>query len=129
MQNNYAYIGLLVIIGVAFCVIAMWLSWALRPTHKSVGSKRETYECGEVPFGDAWKQFRIGYYIFALVFVIFDVEAVFIFPWAAVLKSLKAMQFGHINMAVFAFIEMMIFIAILLIGLIYAWWKGVLRWE
>lgn len=82
-----------------------------------------------IPFGDAWKQFRVGYYIFALVFIIFDVEAVFIFPWAAVLKSLKPVQIGHMSMATFAFVEMMVFIAILLIGLIYAWWKGVLRWE
>jgi len=124
MQNNYAYIGVLAIIGIAFSVIAMWASWALRPTHKDVGAKKESYECGEVPIGNAWKQFRVGYYIFALVFVIFDIEAAFIFPWAAVLKDLKTASLG-----VFAFVEMMVFIAILVVGLAYAWRKGVLTWE
>jgi NADH-quinone oxidoreductase subunit A len=107
----------------------MWLSWALRPTHRAIGAKRETYECGEIPFGNAWKRFRVGYYIFALVFVIFDVEAAFLFPWAAVLKSLKSAHYGSTNLGLFAFVEMMIFIAILLVGLFYAWRKGVLKWE
>ena len=124
MHDNFAYIALFAAIGVAFTVIAMWLSWALRPTHRPTGAKDEPYECGEIPFGDAWKQFRVGYYIFALVFVIFDVEAIFIFPWAKVLRELDSIGLG-----VFAFVEMMVFIAILLVGLLYAWRKGVLRWE
>ena len=124
MENNYAYIALFAIIGVVFAVVAMWISWAIRPTHRRTGVKVEPYECGEIPFGDAWKQFRVGYYIFALVFVIFDVEAIFIFPWAKELLGLKRMGLG-----LFAFVEMMIFIGILLIGLLYAWRKGVLKWE
>ena len=124
MENNYAYIALFAVIGIAFAVITMWLSWAIRPTHRPTGAKTETYECGEIPFGNAWKQFRVGYYIFALVFVIFDVEAIFIFPWAKELRSLDASGLG-----LFAFVEMMVFIGILLIGLLYAWRKGVLKWE
>ncbi|MHB0998930.1 MAG: NADH-quinone oxidoreductase subunit A [Armatimonadota bacterium] len=124
MENNYAYVALFAIIGVAFAVVTMWLSWALRPTYHPTGVKSEPYECGEIPIGNAWKQFRIGYYIFALVFVIFDVEAIFIFPWAKELLNMK-----HMNLGVFAFVEMMIFIAILFLGLIYAWRKGVLKWE
>ena len=124
MHNNYAYIALFAIIGIAFTVATMWFSWVLRPRYKATGVKAEPYECGEVPIGPAWKQFRIGYYIFALVFVIFDVEAIFIFPWARVLRDLKAMGLG-----MFAFVEMMVFIAILLVGLLYAWRKGVLKWE
>lgn len=123
-QNNYSYIALFAIIGIAFAVVSMWISWALRPTHRRTGAKVEPYECGEIPHGDAWKQFKVGYYIFALVFVIFDVEAIFIFPWAKELLNLKGMGLG-----IFAFVEMMIFIAILLVGLLYAWRKGVLKWE
>ena len=123
-MNNYAYIAVFAIVGIAFAVITMWLSWVLRPSYKPTGAKAEPYECGEIPFGDAWKQFRVGYYIFALVFVIFDVEAIFIFPWAKELLHLKAAGLG-----VFAFVEMMVFIGILFIGLLYAWRKGVLQWE
>ena len=123
-MNNYAYIALFTVIGVAFAVMTMWLSWAFRVPYRPTGHKTETYECGEVPFGDAWKQFKVGYYIFALVFVIFDVEAIFIFPWAKELLHLKGMGLG-----LFAFVEMMIFIAVLLVGLLYAWRKGVLKWE
>ena len=123
-MDNYAYIALFAIVGIAFTIITLWLSWALRPTHRPKGAKAEPYECGEIPLGDAWKQFRVGYYIFALVFVIFDVEAIFIFPWAKELLNLKGMGLG-----LFAFVEMMIFIAILLVGLLYAWRKGVLKWE
>ena len=104
----------------------MWLSWALRPTHRPSGAKAEPYECGEIPFGNAWKQFRVGYYIFALVFVIFDVEAVFIFPWAK--ELLNFARHGN-GFGLFVFVEMMVFIGILLIGLLYAWRKGVLKWE
>ena len=125
MGNNYAYIALFAVVGIAFAIITLWLSWALRPSRSPMaGAKTETYECGEVPFGDAWKQFRVGYYIFALVFVIFDVEAIFIFPWAKELINLKGAGFG-----LFAFVEMMVFIGILLAGLLYAWGKGVLKWE
>ncbi|HEY3297024.1 MAG TPA: NADH-quinone oxidoreductase subunit A [Armatimonadota bacterium] len=123
-MDNYAYIALFAIVGIGFAVVTMWISWAVRPTYKPIGEKAEPYECGEIPFGNAWKQFKVGYYIYALVFVVFDVEAIFIFPWAKELLHLKGMQLGT-----FAFVEMMVFIAILFVGLIYAWRKGVLRWE
>ena len=124
MLNNYAYIALFAFVGVAFTVATMWISWVLRPYYKPTGIKSESYECGEIPFGNAWKQFRIGYYIFALVFVVFDVEAVFILPWAKELLNFKSAHLG-----LFAFGEMMLFIVILLVGLFYAWAKGVLKWE
>ncbi|MHB0912470.1 MAG: NADH-quinone oxidoreductase subunit A [Armatimonadota bacterium] len=123
-MDNYAYIAVFAVVGVAFAVVTMWLSWALRPRYTPTGVKSEAYECGEIPFGNAWKQFRVGYYIFALVFVIFDVEAIFIFPWAKELLNFKGA-----GLAVFAVVEMMVFIGILLVGLIYAWKKGVLKWE
>jgi len=76
------------------------------------------YESGVDPVGTGWSQSQVRYYIFALLFVMFDVEAVFIFPWAVRLDSL----------AVFGLVEMVVFIVILALGLVYAWRKGVLRW-
>ena len=89
----------------------------LRPSRPQP-QKYLTYESGVDPVGDGWSQSQVRYYIFALLFVMFDVEAVFIFPWAVRLES-----FG-----VFGLIEMLVFIAILALGLVYAWRKGVLRW-
>lgn len=80
--------------------------------------KLSTYECGVDPIGTGWTQSTIRYYMFALLFVIFDVEAVFLFPWAVVFEDI----------GLFAFVEMMIFIAILTLGLLYAWRKKVLDW-
>ncbi len=89
----------------------------LRPTRPQ-GGKYINYECGVDPVGAGWSQSQIRYYVFALLFVMFDVEAVFIFPWAIRLEQL----------AVFGLVEMGIFVAILALGLVYAWRKGVLRW-
>lgn len=89
----------------------------LRPRRPSV-QKHIPYESGVDPVGDGWSQSQIRYYVFALLFVIFDVEAVFIFPWATRLEI-----YGG-----FGLWEMLVFIAILALGLIYAWRKGVLRW-
>lgn len=81
--------------------------------------KSETYECGIETQGPSWLQFKIGYYLFAILFLIFDVETVFLFPWAVVMK-----QLGMV-----AFIEILIFLFILGLGLVYAWKKGALKWE
>lgn len=80
--------------------------------------KYRTYECGEEPIGEPWIRFRVAYYIFALAFVIFDVESVFLYPWAVVIRKL-----GVAGLA-----QMAIFIGILALGLAYAWRKGVLEW-
>lgn len=80
--------------------------------------KSMTYECGVDPIGGGWTQSTVRYYVFALLFVIFDVEAVFLFPWAVVFEKI----------GIFAFVEMMIFIVILALGLLYAWKKKVLEW-
>jgi NADH-quinone oxidoreductase subunit A len=93
------------------------LGGVLRPTRPQP-QKYITYESGVDPVGTGWSQSQIRYYIFALLFVMFDVEAVFILPWAVRLEAL----------GVFGLVEMLIFIVILLLGLIYAWRKGVLRW-
>ena len=97
---------------------AVGAAWLLRP-HNPSAAKAISYECGVDPVGSGWSQTQIRYFIFALLFLIFDVEAVFIFPWALRLESLGA----------FALVEMMIFIVVLLAGLIYAVRKKVLKWE
>jgi NADH-quinone oxidoreductase subunit A len=89
----------------------------VRPTRPQA-QKYINYECGVDPVGVGWSQSQIRYYVFALLFVMFDVEAVFIFPWAVRLDAL----------AVFGLVEMGVFIVILALGLLYAWRKGVLRW-
>ena len=89
----------------------------IRPTRPQ-SQKYINYECGVDPVGQGWSQSQIRYYVFALLFVMFDVEAVFIFPWAVRLESLSA----------FGLAEMAVFIVILALGLLYAWRKGVLRW-
>jgi NADH-quinone oxidoreductase subunit A len=89
----------------------------IRPTRPQA-AKYLNYECGVDPVGSGWSQSHVRYYIYALLFVMFDVEAVFIFPWAVRLDA----------MAVFGLVEMLIFIVVLALGLLYAWRKGVLRW-
>ncbi len=99
-------------------VLALSASLILQP--KGVGPEgRTTYESAVEPVGGAWIQFNIRYYMFALVFVIFDVETVFLYPWAVAFSQLGLL----------AFIEALIFIAILVVGLVYAWRKGALEWS
>jgi len=115
--NDNAYIGLILIVSVVFVGIAFLIARILRPNRPDK-VKLSTYECGEIPVGPSWIQFNVRYYLVALIFVIFDVETVFLYPWAVVYRRL----------GLFAFVEMVIFIGILLVGLIYAWKKGALRW-
>ncbi len=104
-------------LAVALVGAVLGLGSFIRP-HRPRPEKLLTYESGVDPVGDGWTQAEIRYYIFALLFVMFDVEAVFIFPWATRLES-----YG-----VFGLVEMSVFIAVLALGLLYAWRKKVLRW-
>ncbi len=97
--------------------ILLGISWLIRPNHSQPG-KYLAYESGSDPIGSMWSQSQVRYYIFALLFVMFDVEAVFIFPWATRLETYGGFGLG----------EMLVFIGILVLGLVYAWRKGVLRW-
>lgn len=115
--RSYLTVAIFGLIGIALVGAFMGLGRLLRPDHPTA-EKLESYESGVDPTGDMWSQANIRYYVFALLFVLFDVEAVFIFPWAIRLET-----YG-----VFGLIEMGIFIFILLLGLIYAWRKGMLRW-
>jgi NADH:ubiquinone oxidoreductase subunit 3 (subunit A) len=117
MNNEWLYIGLFVIVGALVPTAAIVLSWIISPK-KPNPIKQSTYECGMETVGDNWVQFKAQYYVFALVFLVFDVETVFLFPWAVSLGQ----------QSMFAVVEGIIFILILLAGLVYAWRKGSLEW-
>ena len=106
------------IVGAAFAGVNLLISRLLQPRHPTSG-KRSTYECGEQPVGQSWIQFNNRFYVIALIFLIFDVEVAFLFPWAVVFK----------NLGLFAFVEMTVFVVILLVGLAYVWRKGDLQWD
>jgi NADH-quinone oxidoreductase subunit A len=116
--QDYITVGSFAALGVVLVVVMLGVASLLRPSNPSP-AKLKTYECGVDPVGEGWHQSYVRYYIFGLLFVIFDVEAVFIFPWAVLLEDL----------GMFGLVEMLIFIWILLMGLIFAIRKGVLRWE
>ena len=115
--RDYLTVGIFASLAFVLVGLLLFISWLVRPDRKQ-DQKYIAYESGVDPVGDMWSQSQVRYYIFALLFVMFDVEAVFIFPWATQLEV-----FGWFGM-----IEMTIFIVILLLGLVYAWRKGVLRW-
>jgi NADH-quinone oxidoreductase subunit A len=115
--SSYGVVLAVAVAGVLLVAVAFGLARLVAP-HHATKSKLTTYECGIDPVGEGWSQSQIRYYVFGFLFVIFDVESVFLFPWARVFVSL-----GYT-----AVVEMAIFIGILAVGLLYAWRKGVLRW-
>ncbi len=121
MPQDYTVVALWIVLGILFVAITLGISWLLRPYNPTPG-KLTTYECGIDPVGQAWTQFFVRYYIFALIFVVFDIESVFLYPWAINLKPAPE------GLGLFAFWEMVVFLGVLLIGLYYAWRKGVLKW-
>ena len=116
-MNSEALI-LFFLAGIIMVGMGTLLSSLLSPKKKNA-VKEEAFECGIPTQGPSWLQFKVGYYLFAILFLIFDVETVFIFPWATVMKE----------MGMVAFIEILIFFIILGLGLIYAWKKDALKWE
>jgi NADH-quinone oxidoreductase subunit A len=117
---QYGTIGALAVVGVGFVAVAFGFNRLMRP-RKPRSEKYTTYECGMDPVGEGWSQTQIRYYIFAFLFVIFDVESVFLFPWAVVFEDFE----NNVQVLV----EMVIFILILAVGLLYAWKKKVLEWD
>ncbi|MCX7833656.1 MAG: NADH-quinone oxidoreductase subunit A [Ignavibacteria bacterium] len=118
MLADYAQILVFMIVAVGFVAIAFIAALLIAPKRPS-SFKNTTYECGEDTVGDTWVRFNVRFYVVALIFIIFDVEIIFLFPWAVVFKEL----------GMFAFIEMAIFLIILIFGFIYALAKGDLRWD
>lgn len=116
--QQYGIVAVFLVGGALTAVAALAMNWLVRPKEKAVGDKLATYECGLETQGPTWVQFKVSYFLYALVFLLFDVETVFLYPWAVRFQML----------GLFAFVEMLIFIAILVIGLWYAWKEGALKW-
>jgi NADH-quinone oxidoreductase subunit A len=118
MLMEYLPIFIFFIVAVGFALVTLFLS-AIFGRRKITPQKMIPYECGMDPIGEARKRFSVRFYIVAMLFIVFDIEAVFLYPWAVIFRELK----------VFGLVEMGVFIAILLVGFVYVWKKGALEWE
>ncbi len=123
---NYIFIGFLFLGSIVFALAPLLVVRIIAPRKRSL-AKGDSYECGVRTYGETWVRFRIQYYIYALMFVVFDIETVFLFPWAASYGA-PTPPAGDGILGPFALVEMGIFLLILMVGLVYAWAKGVLRW-
>ncbi len=117
MISDWQFIGLFAVIAIVFPGVPLIIARLINPK-KPNPIKQQTYECGIETVGDTWIQFKVQYYIFALVFVVFDLEAVFLFPIAAAFDQLS----------LFAVFEVILFVVILFVALGYAWRRGALEW-
>ena len=113
----YVYVGLFMLLITGFVASVLVLARLISPSRRS-STKAQNYETGETSVTDPWRPFPVRYYVFALLFLIFDVEAAFLYPWAVIYSEL----------GVYGFVEMVIFVLILGVGLVYAWKKGALKW-
>ena len=118
MLENYFPVLLFICVGIAMGVIPVLLGKLVAPNRPDI-EKLSAYECGFEAFEDARMKFDVRYYLVAILFILFDLEIAFLFPWAIVLKEIGT----------FGFVSMMIFLAILVVGFIYEWMKGALEWE
>ncbi len=116
--RQFGQVGVFLAFGTFFAFFSLFLAWLVRARGNDP-IFRTTYECGPESVGSPWIGINVRFYLFALLFVLFDVETLFIYPWAVVYKSL-----GMIG-----FVEMLAFIAVLFLGLVYTWRKGGLKWE
>lgn len=118
LYQDWLFIGVFLLLAPIFPLAALLIPRLIAPK-KPNPVKLQPYECGVETVGDAWVQFRVQYYIFALVFLIFDIETVFLYPWAVAMDQLP----------LFAVLEGVLFILILVAGLLWAWRKGILQWS
>jgi NADH-quinone oxidoreductase subunit A len=118
MLTEFGKVFIFLLLGVIFVVLGLFGAWIFRP-RRSYPEKNATYECGEEPVGSSWIRLNVRFYVTALVFLIFDVEVVFLFPWALVYRQL----------GLFGFLEMVVFLVILFVGYAYVWLKGDLDWD
>lgn len=121
--NMFIPVLVFMVFGLVMCGVILATSHLLRMHRPQNSQKLSTYECGEQSLGQAWGQFNVRYYIYALAFVVFDVETIFIYPWAVSLHWFRDQGLG-----LFAFWDMMVFVVVLLVGLYYAYRKGALQW-
>lgn len=124
MLENYIPIAILIILAIGLAVLFVVLSHALGPKRPSQ-VKLDPYECGIDPVGDARSRFTVKYYLTALIFVLFDIETVFLLPWAVIYRD----ALHKWNWGMFVFWEMLVFVAVLAVGLAYVWKKGALEWD
>jgi NADH-quinone oxidoreductase subunit A len=117
--NAYLFIVLFLVVGILLPVASLWLVGPLLRPQNPRPEKLTSYESGVDPIGDAHVRYHVRYYLFALLFVVFDVETLFLYPWAV--------EYGKLG--TFGLVEMLIFLVLLAIGLIYAWRKKVLEWN
>ena len=113
----YLYVGIFMLLISGFVASVLVLARLISPSRRS-STKAQNYETGETTVTDPWRPFPVRYYVFALLFLIFDVEAAFLYPWAVIYSEL----------GLYGFVEMVIFVLILGVGLVYAWKKGALKW-
>ena len=118
MATDYIPILIMIVVAVGFSAVALTISWLLGPS-KSDPSKDSTYECGMDPIGDARDRYSVRLYVVAMLFIIFDLETIFLLPWAVVFKQ----------NAMFFLMEMFVFLGILIVGYIYVWRIGALDWN
>ena len=118
MYQDFLPIIIFIALAVVLIGLPLMIQFLLSPRKNKGGDKLISYECGEVPEGSAWVTFNIRFYVIALIFLIFDVEIIFLFPWAVVYQELELL----------AFIEAFIFVMILIVGFAYVWAKGDLDW-
>lgn len=123
-MENYFPILMFVLVGVAIGVLPIVMGFLLAPSRPD-SEKLSPYECGFEAFEDARMKFDVRYYLIAILFILFDLEIAFLFPWATVFKDIVAAE----SIKLFGFVEMLVFVAILVIGYVYAWAKGALEWE
>ncbi|MDR3158535.1 MAG: NADH-quinone oxidoreductase subunit A [Zoogloeaceae bacterium] len=124
MLTNYFPVLLFVLVGLLIGVLPVVLGWFIAPQRPDA-EKLSAYECGFGAFDDARMKFDVRYYLMAIIFILFDLEIAFLFPWGAVFQEMAASE----NMRLFGFIEALTFLLIILVGDAYAWAKGALDWE
>ena len=123
MYRDFLPVIFFIFLAIALVALPLVIQYLVSPRHNKTDDKQMSYECGEVPEGSAWVKFNVRFYVIALIFIIFDVEVIFLFPWAVIFQELSANGLGLL-----AFVEMFIFVLILIVGFAYVWVKGDLDW-
>ena len=122
--DQYLPVLLFILVGIAVGILPQVIGYILGPIRPDA-AKNSPYECGFEAFEDARMKFDVRYYLIAILFILFDLEIAFLFPWATIFKDIVATE----SIKVFGFVEMLIFVVILVVGYVYAWAKGALEWE
>ena len=125
--SDFGEVLLFIIAGMIFILVTLFISKIIRP-HRPNVEKLSTYESGEEPVGSAWTQFNIRFYIIALIFLLFEVEIVFLFPWSTIFANEELIKQTNGLWGWFSLLEMVLFIFVLALGLAYAWVNGHLDW-